>query len=78
MRRLLLKATGLSRARVAHGGDRRKPRPEDRPGFVRVDSVRQGDLDGRKGVYESNPVDEVTQLAVLSACCVSGTRHMRL
>lgn len=42
-------------------GERRKPRPEGRPGFVRVDSVHQGDLDGIKGLYHLNLVDEVTQ-----------------
>ena len=42
-------------------GERRKPRPEGRPGFLRVDSVHQGDLDGVKGLYHINLVDEVTQ-----------------
>ena len=50
-----------TRPTAAAIGERRKPRPEGRPGFVRVDSVHQGDLDGRKGVYEINLVDEVTQ-----------------
>lgn len=42
-------------------GERRKPRPEGRPGFLRVDSVHQGDMDGVKGLYHINLVDEVTQ-----------------
>ena len=42
-------------------GVRRKPRPEGRPGWIRVDSVHQGDLDKVKGVYHINAVDEVTQ-----------------
>jgi len=42
-------------------GERRRPRPEGRPGFLRVDTVHQGDLDGVKGVYHINSVDEVTQ-----------------
>jgi hypothetical protein len=42
-------------------GERRRPRPEGRPGFLRVDSVHQGDLDGVKGLYHINLVDEVTQ-----------------
>jgi transposase InsO family protein len=41
--------------------ERRRPRPEGRPGFLRVDSVHQGDLDGIKGLYHINLVDEVTQ-----------------
>ena len=45
------------------GGERRKPQPDGRPGFVRVDSVHQGDLDGRKAIYEINLVD-VRPLAV--------------
>jgi DNA-binding transcriptional ArsR family regulator len=42
-------------------GQRRKPHPDGRPGFLRVDSVHQGDLDGIKGLYHINLVDEVTQ-----------------
>lgn len=46
-------------------GERRKPVPEGRPGFLRVDSVHQGDLDGIKGLYHINAVDEVTQMQVI-------------
>jgi len=42
-------------------GERRKPRPNGTPGFIRTDSVHQGDRDGKKGVYHINNVDEVTQ-----------------
>ena len=42
-------------------GERRKPRPDGQPRFLRVDTVHQGDLDGVKGVYHINTVDEVTQ-----------------
>jgi len=42
-------------------GERRKPAPNGQPGFLRVDSVHQGDLDGIKGLYHINLVDEVTQ-----------------
>jgi transposase InsO family protein len=42
-------------------GARRRPRPEGRPGFLRVDSVHQGDRDGVKGLYHINLVDAVTQ-----------------
>ena len=42
-------------------GERRKPRPEGCPGYIRVDTVHQGDWDGIKGVYHVNAVDEVTQ-----------------
>ena len=50
-----------TRARKVAIGDRRKPRPLGRPGFVRVDTVDQGEKDGQKGVFHINLVDEVTQ-----------------
>ena len=40
---------------------RKAPKPNGVPGFLRVDSVHQGDRDGVKGVYIVNLVDEVTQ-----------------
>ena len=49
---------------------RAKPFPEGKPGFVRVDSVHQGDLDKEKGVYHINLVDEVTQWEIIM--CVEG------
>lgn len=49
-------------------GERRRPDPQGRPGYLRVDTVHQGDdLDGTKGVYHINSVDEVTQWEVLGA-----------
>lgn len=48
-------------------GERRKPFPDGRPGYLRVDSVHQGDLDGIKGVYLINAVDEVTQFQAVFA-----------
>jgi transposase InsO family protein len=48
-------------------GERRRPEPNGRPGYLRVDTVHQGDLDGVKGVYHINAVDEVTQWQVLGA-----------
>jgi transposase InsO family protein len=49
-------------------GVRRAPRPAGRPGFIRIDSVHQGDLDGTKGVYHVNAVDIVTQWEVVATC----------
>lgn len=46
-------------------GIRKKPQPYGRPGFLRVDSVHQGDSDKEKGVYHVNLVDEVTQAEVV-------------
>jgi transposase InsO family protein len=51
-------------------GERRKPRPDGRPGFIRVDSVHQGDLDKEKGVYHVNLVDETEQWEIV--VCVEG------
>lgn len=48
-------------------GERRRPDPAGRPGYLRVDTVHQGDLDGVKGVYHVNAVDEVTQWEVVGA-----------
>ena len=46
-------------------GERRKPRPQGQPGFIRVDTVHQGDLELEKGVYHINVVDEVTQWEIV-------------
>jgi len=46
-------------------GERRKPRPNGQPGYLRIDSVHQGDMDKKKGVYHINAVDEVTQWEVV-------------
>jgi hypothetical protein len=48
-------------------GERRKPEPQGRPGYLRIDTVHQGDQDGVKGVYHINAVDEVTQWEVVEA-----------
>lgn len=42
-------------------GERTKPDPKGIPGYLRVDSVHQGDLDKEKGVYYIHFVDEVIQ-----------------
>ena len=48
-------------------GERRRPEPNGRPGYLRVDTVHQGDWGGIKGVYHINAVDEVTQWQVVGA-----------
>lgn len=48
-------------------GERRKPQPKGAPGYLRVDTVHQGDQDGRKGLYHINAVDEVTQWEIVAA-----------
>src|SRR6202171_4417315 len=49
-------------------GTRRAPAPEGRPGFIRIDSVHQGELDGAKGLYHINAVDCVTQFEIVATC----------
>ena len=48
-------------------GERCKPEPEGKPGYLRVDTVHQGDKNGEKGVYHINTVDEVIQWEVVGA-----------
>ena len=57
-RRRHFEKTRPARSQIAQ---RRKPDPDGRPGYLRLDTVHQGDLDGIKGVYHINAVDEVTQ-----------------
>jgi hypothetical protein len=42
-------------------GERRKPQPEGQPGYLRLETVHQGDGPEGKGVYHIDAVDEVTQ-----------------
>lgn len=50
-------------------GERRKPQPEGKPGYLRVDTVHQGDdlVRKEKGVYHINTVDDVLQWEVIGA-----------
>ena len=48
-------------------GERRKPQPHGSPGYLRIDTVHQGDQDGRKGLYHINAVDQVTQWEIVAA-----------
>lgn len=49
-------------------GKRRAPQPNGLPGYIRIDSVHQGDQDGVKGVYHINAVDCVTQMQFVATC----------
>jgi len=48
-------------------GQRCKPKPQGKPGYLRVDTMHQGDQEGNKGVYHINTVDEITQWEVIGA-----------
>jgi transposase InsO family protein len=48
-------------------GERRKPQPHGSPGYLRIDTVHQGDQAGHKGLYHINAVDQVTQWEIVAA-----------
>jgi len=54
-----------TRPKAALIGVRKKPLANGQPGFIRIDTVHQGDQDKQKGVYHINAVDEVTQFEVI-------------
>lgn len=48
-------------------GERRKPNANGEPGFLRVDTVHQGDFEKEKGVYHINLIDETTQWEIVGS-----------
>jgi transposase InsO family protein len=48
-------------------GIRKAPAPQGVPGYIRIDTVHQGDRDGLKGVYHINAVDIVTQWELVAS-----------
>lgn len=48
-------------------GVRKAPAPNGVPGYIRIDTVHQGDLNGAKGVYHINAVDIVTQWQLVAS-----------
>lgn len=59
-----------TKAAMVSIGIRKRPESFGKPGFLRVDTVHQGDLDKEKGVYHINIVDEATQWEIIG--CVEG------
>ncbi|MEP7283902.1 MAG: transposase family protein [Rubrivivax sp.] len=57
-------------------GVRKAPAPDGRPGFIRIDSVHQGDHDGIKGLYHINAVDCVTQWEVVASVHSIAEAHL--
>ncbi len=57
-------------------GERRKPDPRGRPGYLRVDTVHQGNHDGKPGIFHINAVDTVTQTQVLGCVETISERHL--
>jgi hypothetical protein len=52
---------------VSRIGERAKPDPKGQPGYIRIDTIHQGDLNGQKGVYHINAVDEITQWEIVAS-----------
>ncbi len=74
--RLRAKTFAKTRAVSAHIGIRRRPEPMGKPGYIRVDSVHQGDKDNEKGVYHINLVDTVLQWEII--VCVENITQAHL
>ena len=69
----------LTKTRPTKGvmiGVRKAPAPEGRAGFIRIDSVHQGDLDGTKGLYHINAVDCVIQWQVVATVQTISEAHL--
>lgn len=65
-----------TRPRAVAIGERRRPEPRGRPGYLRVDTVHQGDTDTRPGLYHLNAVDTVTQWQVVGCCETISEAHL--
>lgn len=57
-------------------GERRRPDPQGRPGYLRVDTVHQGDWEGEKGVYHINSVDAETQWEIVGCTPRISEQHL--
>ncbi len=57
-------------------GERRRPDPQGTPGYLRVDTVHQGDWEGEKGVYHINAVDAVTQWEIVGCTARISEQHL--
>jgi len=72
--RVVLSKTRANKAACI--GVRRAPAPQGRAGFIRIDSVHQGDLDGAKGLYHINAVDCVTQWQLVASVQTISETHL--
>jgi transposase InsO family protein len=57
-------------------GERRKPAPNGVPGYLRIDTVHQGDGPDGKGLYHINAVDEVTQWEIIGSTPLVSERYL--
>lgn len=58
-------------------GERRRPEPNGKPGYLCVDSVHQGDRDGSRGIYHINITDAVTQFEFIGAVEAISEKFMK-
>lgn len=58
-------------------GERKKPEPQGRPGYLCVDTVHQGDKMGEKGAYHVNIVDMATQFEFVGSVEAISERYMK-
>ena len=65
-----------TRASAVNIGERRKPQPCGKPGYLRVDTVHQGDTGSRQGIYHINAVDTVTQWQIVGCCETISEAHL--
>ena len=65
-----------TQARQVGIAERRKPDPRGRPGYLRVDTVHQGNHDGQAGLFHINAVDTVTQWQVVGCVETISERHL--
>jgi len=62
---------------VSSIGIRTKPRPNGQPGYLRIDTVHQGDQGNKKSLYHINIVDEVTQIEFVFQVKAISEKYMR-
>jgi len=65
-----------TRGKAVSIAERRKPDPQAKPGYLRVDTVHQGQQDGKAGPYHINGMDTVTQWEVLGCCQAISENHL--
>jgi hypothetical protein len=65
-----------TRGKAVPIAERRKPDPQGKPGYLRVDTVHQRQQDGKAGPYHINSVDTVTQWEVLGCCQTISENHL--
>jgi hypothetical protein len=65
-----------TQARQVSIGERRLPDPKGQAGYLRLDTVHQGQHDGQPGVYHINAVDTMTQWQVVGCTETISERHL--